>query len=203
MNGTTALELVRSRHLYYKNVNGYWEDDGLSDFSRIQRQDAFFRAVLAKVNSSITNPLTINSFIGAAVGNLTIDDTLSQGDLLHIADVFRGLPASHLVTETLPTVAYTTSGGAAALKEAQPYAQNVINAFNAIGSARPPPRRRRPPRARARHDHDDDVPTEAHSLVSVDVLNASTAERHRAHHRDCASRPRASTSTRSATPPPS
>ena len=110
VNGTTALELVRSRHLYYKNSNGDWEYDGLSDFSRIQRQDAFFRAVLAKVNSSITNPLAINSFIGAAVGNLTIDDTLSQGDLLHIADVFRGLPASHLVTETLPTVAYTTSG---------------------------------------------------------------------------------------------
>ena len=90
MNGTTALELVRSRHLYYKNSDGYWEYDGLSDFSRIQRQDAFFRAVLAKVNSSITNPLAINSFIGAAVGNLTIDDTLTQGDILHIADVFRG-----------------------------------------------------------------------------------------------------------------
>ena len=107
VNGTTALELVRSRHLYYKNANGYWEYDGLSDFSRIQRQDAFFRAVLAKINSSITNPLAINSFIGAAVGNLTIDDTLTQGDLLHIANVFRGLPSSHLVTETLPTVAYT------------------------------------------------------------------------------------------------
>ena len=40
--------------------------------------------------------------IGAAVGNLTIDDTLSQGDLLHIADVFRGLPSSNLATETLP-----------------------------------------------------------------------------------------------------
>ena len=94
---------MRSRHLYYMNSNGYWEYDGLSDFSRIQRQDAFFRAVLAKINSSITNPLAINAFIGAAVGNLTIDDTLTQGDLLHIADVFRGLPSSHLVTETLPT----------------------------------------------------------------------------------------------------
>ena len=135
VNGTTALELVRSRHLYYKNSNGYWEGDGLSDFSRIQRQDAFFRAVLAKVNSSITSPLTINAFIGAAVGNLTIDDTLSQGDLLHIADVFRGLPASHLVTETLPTVSYVTSGGADALKVAEPYAQNLINTFNQIGTA--------------------------------------------------------------------
>ena len=138
MNGTTALELVRSRHLYYKNSNGYWEYDGLSDFSRIQRQDAFFRAVLAKVNSSITNPLAINSFIGAAVGNLTIDDTLSQGDLLHIADVFRGLPASHLVTETLPTVAYTSRGrgrraeGGAALRPERDQRRSTR-------SGRPPP----------------------------------------------------------------
>jgi LCP family protein required for cell wall assembly len=173
VNGTTALELVRSRHLYYKNSNGYWEYDGLSDFSRIQRQDAFFRAVLAKVNSSITNPLAINSFIGAAVGNLTIDDTLTQGDLLHIADVFRGLPASHLVTETLPTVAYTSSGGAAALKEAQPYAQNVISQFNAIGST--PTTTTTTPKGHKAGTTTTTTPREPADQVSVDVLNASTA----------------------------
>src|SRR5271165_3861970 len=134
VNGTTALQLVRSRHLYYKSSDGYWEYDGQSDFSRIQRQDAFFRAVLAKVNASITNPLAINSFIGAAVGNLTIDDALSQGDLFHLAEDFRGLPASHLVTQTLPTIGYTTDGGASVLKLAQPYAQNLIDSFNAIGT---------------------------------------------------------------------
>ena len=112
VDGTVALQLVRSRHLSYMDSDGYWEYDGLSDFSRIQRQDAFFRAVLAKVNASVTNPFTINSFIGAAVGNLTIDDTLSQSDLFHLAEDFRGLPPSHLVTETLPTVGYTTDGGA-------------------------------------------------------------------------------------------
>ena len=170
VNGTTALQLVRSRHLYYMDSDGYWEYDGQSDFSRIQRQDAFFRAVLAKVNSSITDPLTINSFIGAAVGNLTIDDTLSQGDLLHIADVFRGLPSSHLVTETLPTTAYVTDGGADVLKAAQPYAQNMIDAFNQIGTAAPTPkrgkdtRRRRPRRCPPR-------PT---AWSASSVLNAST-----------------------------
>ena len=183
VNGTTALELVRSRHLYYKNSNGYWEGDGLSDFSRIQRQDAFFRAVLAKVNSSITSPLTINAFIGAAVGNLTIDDTLSQGDLLHIADVFRGLPASHLVTETLPTVSYVTSGGADALKVAEPYAQNLINTFNQIGTApaAPTPTTTQGGKAKATSTSTTTTttttttPTEDHKLVGVNVLNASTA----------------------------
>ena len=51
---------------------------------------------------SSLDPFTINSFIGAAVGNLTIDDTLSKGDLLNIAQDFRSLPSSHLITETLP-----------------------------------------------------------------------------------------------------
>ena len=57
-----------------------------------------------RLNQIGLNPITINSFIGAAVGNLTIDDTLTESDLLHIAEDFQGLPSSHLVTETLPTI---------------------------------------------------------------------------------------------------
>jgi LCP family protein required for cell wall assembly len=139
VNGTTALQLVRSRHLEYVDPDGYWKGDGLSDFSRIQRQDSFFRAVLAKINTSITNPFAINNFIGAAVGNLTIDDTLSQGDLFNIATAFRGLASSHLVTETLPTKSYVTGGGADVLLAAQPYATTMIDAFNQIGLPKPSP----------------------------------------------------------------
>jgi LCP family protein required for cell wall assembly len=164
VNGTTALELVRSRHLEYKNANGYWESDGLSDFSRIQRQDAFFRAVLAKVNASIANPLAINGFVSAAVGNLTIDDTLSQGDLLHVASEFKGLASSHLITETLPTLGYTTSGGADVLLAAQPYADQMITAFNQIGLPKPTT----PPTTVPV------TPAVAPSLIDVQVLNAST-----------------------------
>jgi LCP family protein required for cell wall assembly len=169
VNGATALELVRARHLYYMQ-DGYWQYDGQSDFSRIQRQDAFFRAVLDKLASVGLSPLTINAFIGAAVGNLTIDDTLSKGDLFDLATEFRGLPSSHLVTETLPTIGYVTDGGAQVLQSAQPYAQNMINAFNAIGAPAPHPAEPAPPR----HATTTTAPTEAHSLVHVTVLNAST-----------------------------
>jgi hypothetical protein len=171
VNGVTALQLVRSRHLYYINAQGEWEYDGESDFSRIQRQDAFFRAVLAKANLSITNVLGINSFLGAAVGNLTIDDTLSQDDLLHLAEDFRGLPSSHLVTETLPTLGYVTDGGADVLKEAQPYAQNMIDAFNAIGGV---PSATAVANTHARGTATTTTTTIPHGQVSIDVLNAST-----------------------------
>ncbi|HEY1826637.1 MAG TPA: LCP family protein [Acidimicrobiales bacterium] len=172
VNGTTALQLVRSRHLEYVNSKGYWESDGLSDFSRIQRQDAFFRAVLAKANASITNPLAINSFLGAAVGNLTIDDTLSQGDLLHLAEDFRGLSSSNLITETLPTTGFVTGGGADVLKIAQPYAQNMINAFNAIGVT---PAATPVANTKSGGGATTTTTTIPHGQVSVDVLNASTA----------------------------
>jgi LCP family protein required for cell wall assembly len=167
VNGTVALQLVRSRHLQYVNKNGYWEYDGLSDFSRIQRQDSFFRAVLAKVNTSITNPLAINGFISAAVGNLAIDDTLTEGDLLHIAEEFRGLSSSHLITETLPTTSYVTDGGADVLLAAQPYANQMIAAFNQLGVPKPKPSTNTTTTTTA--------PPLANSSVSVDVLNASGA----------------------------
>jgi LCP family protein required for cell wall assembly len=166
INGTVALQLVRARHLEYKDAEGYWEYDGLSDFSRIQRQDAFFRAVLAKVNASITNPFAINGFISAAVGNLTIDDTMSEGDLLHIATEFKGLASSHLVTETLPTTSYVTDGGADVLLAAQPYAARTIAAFNRIGEPKAKPKPATPTTPTT-------APPLADSAVSVDVLNAS------------------------------
>jgi LCP family protein required for cell wall assembly len=169
VNGTVALQLVRARHLQYVNKNGYWEYDGLSDFSRIQRQDSFFRAVLAKVNTSITNPLAINGFISAAVGNLAIDDTLSEGDLLHIATEFRGLATSHLVTETLPTTSYVTGGGADVLLEAQPYANQMIAAFNQLGVSAPTTPAKSSPTTTTT------APPLANRAVSVDVLNASGA----------------------------
>ena len=174
VNGVTALQLVRARHLYYINSKGEWEYDGLSDFSRIQRQDAFFRAVLEKANSSITNPLAINSFIGASVGNVTIDDSLTEADLYNLATTFRGLGGSNLVTETLPTTSLVTDGGADVLQEAQPYAQNMINAFNAIGAS-PTVTPVAATKGKGAATATTTTTTIPHSQVHIDVLNASTA----------------------------
>jgi LCP family protein required for cell wall assembly len=163
VSGVTALQLVRSRHLEYMNADGEWVSDGQSDFSRIQRQDAFFRAVLAKVNASASNPFAINGFISAAVGNLTISDTLTKGDLLHMVEEFKGLPSSHLITQTLPTTEFVTGGGADVLLAAQPYAGLQIAAFNQIGLPKPAPSATTTTTA----------PPLANRAVSVDVLNAS------------------------------
>jgi LCP family protein required for cell wall assembly len=133
VDGATALELVRARHLYYE-ATGEWQYDGLSDFSRIQRQDAFFRAVLTKLSRVTLDPITVNNFIGAAVSDMTIDTTLSESDLISIAEEFHGLSQGNLHTETLPTYGFTTTGGADVLGMAVPEAQQTIAAFNQVGS---------------------------------------------------------------------
>ncbi len=139
VNGATALELVRSRHLYYyDSTTGEWQYDGLSDFSRIRRQDALFRALLDKVGGELANPLTINAFFGAAVNSLAIDNTITKDEALRWAFEFQGVNQNNLHTFTLPTTSFTTDGGAAVLNEAQPYADNLVFTFNLTGEPQIP-----------------------------------------------------------------
>jgi LCP family protein required for cell wall assembly len=92
VTGPQALSLVRSRDEYYETSSGSYNYDGMGDWSRIRRQDAFFRAVLAKVSSSFTDPLRLNSFISATVHDVTIDDTFTAGSLFSLATEFHGQP---------------------------------------------------------------------------------------------------------------
>lgn len=103
LNGTMALHLVRSRfYEYYKN--GSWHYDPTAGFGRIHRQQAFMRAVVQRAQGSIlSNPLRLNSFIGTAVHEVTIDNRLSLSQLAHLALDFRHLGGSSLTTYTLPT----------------------------------------------------------------------------------------------------
>ncbi len=134
VNGAQALALVRSRHFYYYE-NGAWQYDGLSDLSRIRRQDAFFLAVLHRVQSklSLTGLPTLNSFVSAASTGLTIDQSLSEGEILSIARMFHGAGASALQTETLPTSPDVINGEDVLLPVVEPD-QQVVSNFLAFGT---------------------------------------------------------------------
>jgi LCP family protein required for cell wall assembly len=134
VNGTQALALVRSRHLYYYE-NGSWQEDYGSDWSRIQRQDAFFRALLPKLRTITTNPGALNSFLGSATKNVAIDETVSEGELLGLARNFSGLSSSHFNSETLPTVPFTNSAGEDVLAPAPAPDEVMLKQFISFGSA--------------------------------------------------------------------
>ncbi|MGO9198529.1 MAG: LCP family protein [Acidimicrobiales bacterium] len=134
VNGGMALAYVRSRHLQYEQ-DGTWNYDGMSDWSRIRRQDVFFHALLDRVRSKVTNVIDMNDLLGAVVRNLTVDSTLSNSDLIGLGLQFRHASSGSIHTEVLPTVPEVLPSGADVLLPAQSYDQAMIAKFLAIGTA--------------------------------------------------------------------
>ncbi len=135
VNGAEALALVRSRNIQYE-VKGVWYTDYGSDFTRIRDQQAFFRAVVHQLNAEITNPIAVAGFINAAVHNLTVDQTMTEGTMLSLAREFHNFSPGSLKAVTLPTVGpYVTSGGADVLLPAAAADDVVIKNFLAFGTS--------------------------------------------------------------------
>ncbi len=101
LNGGYSLAVARSRHYEYEK-DGYWQEDPTSDFGRIQRQNAFLKALINQAESDY-NPLTLNAFIGSVVQGVTVDSTFTVADLVSLAREFHSFESSSLATATLPT----------------------------------------------------------------------------------------------------
>jgi LCP family protein required for cell wall assembly len=130
VNGGYSLALARSRHYEYLK-DGYWQYDGTSDFGRIQRQNAFLKAVINQAESKY-NPLTLNAFVGSLVHGVTVDSTFSVSDLISLARQFHTFSSSALATATLPTYSHGSeefSSLGDVLYVQQPQALQVITQF--------------------------------------------------------------------------
>ena len=135
--------MARSRHYEYYE-DGYWQYDGTSDFGRIQRQNAFLKALINQAEKQY-NPLTLNAFIGSVVQGVTIDSTFTISELVSLAQQFRSFASTSLATATLPTYSSSSSDFASygsVLYVQQPQANEVISQFlgaPAPVAATPPP----------------------------------------------------------------
>ena len=187
LNGGYALAVARSRHYeYYKN--GYWQYDGTSDFGRIQRQNAFLKALINEAETKY-NPLTLNAFIGSVAQGVTIDSTFTVADLVTLAREFHTFASQSLATATLPTYSADSSEfsdlgdvlyvqqpqakpgdhpvpGRTARSRRSPRRPGPT-AWSPTTTTTVPPRRRRPPRLSARHHHDGRDQLRPHALHSV------------------------------------
>jgi polyisoprenyl-teichoic acid--peptidoglycan teichoic acid transferase len=126
VNGAQALALVRSRHLWYYSHG--WNYDGMSDFSRIKRQQAFFHALLERVHSVVPNVFRLSSFTSAAVSGLAVDSSFSSNEMIAIGWDYHSLSESNLSTSLLPTTE-SVIDGQDVLLPAQSLDQTVISAF--------------------------------------------------------------------------
>jgi len=130
LNGGYSLAVARSRDYEYLK-DGYWQYDGTGDFGRIQRQNAFLKALINEAETKY-NPLTLNAFIGSVVQGVTIDSTFTVSELISLARSFHSFASQSLATATMPTYsAYSSefSGLGDVLYVAEPQAQQVITQF--------------------------------------------------------------------------
>jgi LCP family protein required for cell wall assembly len=159
VTGFQALAVARSRHFYYSphdvpwpktvgNIDAQqgitppgWVYDGTSDFGRIDRQDAFLRAMLSRMKH-LYNPLTLNSFLSKIPQGITLDSNFTLNDLIGLAVKFHGYNPAAIKTYTLPTISAVDPRVGDVLFVAQPAAQQMlVNVFGSslIAPTDPPP----------------------------------------------------------------
>ncbi len=99
-----ALAVVRSRHYEYL-YHGVWYADGTSDYGRIQRQDAFIRALAnaVKIKTSNFDFFAIQALVKALPSGVAIDQSWSTNEILGDIGAFRHFNAANMHSYTLPT----------------------------------------------------------------------------------------------------
>ena len=130
LNGGYSLAVARSRDYQYLK-NGYWHYDPTGDYGRIQRQNAFMKALINQAESKY-NPLTLNAFIGSVVQGVTIDTSFTVSELLSLAREFHTFASPSLATATMPTYSAESSefgSFGAVLYVQQPEAEQVMTQF--------------------------------------------------------------------------
>ena len=99
LEGVLALKYVRTRHGL---ANG--------DFDRVDRQQNFLRALMAKVLSdgTIGNPMRFTDTLEAITKHLTVDASWKNGDIRSLALSMRNMEAKKVRFMTLPLDRYET-----------------------------------------------------------------------------------------------
>ncbi|HEY1332053.1 MAG TPA: LCP family protein [Actinomycetota bacterium] len=100
MDGRTALAFVRARHV---------EGDTIPDFSRISRQQAFFRALIQKIESA-DSIAHIPAIISALKHNLVVDQRLNIFDIQDLAHSLEKLGQGGVDFRVVPAVPTVING---------------------------------------------------------------------------------------------
>jgi LCP family protein required for cell wall assembly len=132
LDGEQALAFARSRHLEFKDPKtNKWRSDGTGDLGRITRQQIFIRKVIDRSAGKATSLdlAGTNSMLDAGVKNLTVDSGFGLDTMLALGKEFKDFTGEQMVSHTLPTTPFTTSGGAEVLRLDQVGAQPIFELF--------------------------------------------------------------------------
>jgi LCP family protein required for cell wall assembly len=101
LDSTQALAYVRSR-FYTEIRDGQQVVDGTSDLGRVQRQQDFMRALIAKVSTQ-RNPFVLNDMASSMADAVAMDDATSLTQALQIANTLRSQTPETVVLPTVPS----------------------------------------------------------------------------------------------------
>jgi LCP family protein required for cell wall assembly len=136
LDAEQALAYARSRH-YEEEIDGDWTTDQSSDLGRIRRQQDFIRRALDRaVSKGARNPGTLDKLLNAALDSVTVDDDLTTGDILDLAQRFREFDPESLETYSVP-VERDFVGGADILRLLEAEAEPTLALFRGTAPADP------------------------------------------------------------------
>jgi LCP family protein required for cell wall assembly len=131
LDGQRGLDFVRSRKLEIQDEDGDWIHDPLSDVNRVRRQQIFIQRAMSKVLADVkSHPLRMRELVDIGTSNVTLDPNLTIGDILDLADQFKGFDAGKLESFPLPTREYPQDKNRLLLDEAN--AEPMLNVFRGL-----------------------------------------------------------------------
>ncbi len=139
LDGVQGLAYARSRY-FESEQDGEWKSDPTSDIGRIARQQQFIKLALKRaIAKGARNPFVVSSLIGTAERNVTLDDQLTTGDLVSLAEQFRNFDPNSLQVYTPPTSG-AIIGGADVLLLDTVGAQPIFDRFRDLSDSNNPNR---------------------------------------------------------------
>jgi LCP family protein required for cell wall assembly len=109
LDGFRALQVVRARHLQYKGPGvtstdpTNWPFENQSDLARIRRDHEFLRVLASAVaKNGLTNPITDFHLVSGVAPQLSVDQQLSQSDMINLVSTFHSVNANSAPQLTMP-----------------------------------------------------------------------------------------------------
>ena len=144
LNGDTALQYVRSRHLQVQDPNTLqWKSiDIIPDIARIGRQQAFIRELAGiAIDTSLTDPFAALDIADRVQSFLGIDDQFGRDELNQLVRAFRTIDVNDPNSVEFTTIPWgenpsTAFGSSLVLK--QPAANELIARLETFGNTPPP-----------------------------------------------------------------
>jgi LCP family protein required for cell wall assembly len=136
IDGTTALALIRSRHLEYRAASGEWLRDGFGDFGRMARAQALLGAAIAGLAQIGSDPVALDRFSRILADHAVLDERLSLTRMVALGHRLAAAGPARTTSAYLP-VSDAVVDGAQVLRLA-PGSGTVLHDFGAPDRGDPP-----------------------------------------------------------------